>query len=179
MPVKKHFGFWILSLLVLFACKTKTTHFHLTYNAEIEVAEGREAFVSVLTPEIKTNCRVRFERNNTKRSKVRKVYLKHFTLTNVVPNGKPLPVLDAAFISSPDYPERKISFRKSDGNAESLTFDVIGSADDLQDYIKQDRFSMRFSFVNKGIAEGKIQVKMDFLIEGELIKTNLFHKILV
>lgn len=189
MPSLKHIALAGLFLLMLAACQTKLTQFVIDYSAPLDKPVEFGNFASFSTPEMKTDCRVRFEKNSTKRSKVRKIHLKNISFSSPGESSDPerekafISQLKHIYISSPSYPEHKVLFRKLDVQREGndIVAELKGSDDDLIDFIKQDRFSMRFEFDRTGgLAPGQeMQVAIGFFVEGELIKTILYQKILV
>lgn len=185
MPRRKHIAFlWIAALVLFSGCKTKLTQFTIAYGSMLENRTESADLVSFSTPEMKTDCRVRFERNDTKRSKVKRIHLQKLSFTCNAQKSMMAFVrnLKNIYISSPSYAEHKIAFRKlkTTYTNDELIVELEGSSDELINFIKQDRFVMRFEFETADFPE-KIDLlaEMTFFVEGELIKTNLYHKILV
>lgn len=186
MPRRKHIAsLWIAALLLFSGCKIKLTQFTIAYGSVLENRAEHADLVSFSTPEMKTDCRVRFERNDTKRSKVKRIHLQKLNFTCDAQKSMMAFVgsLKNIYISSPSYAEHKIAFRKlkTTRSGNDLTVELEGSSDELINFIKQDRFAMRFEFEKTADFPENIDLLADmtFFIEGELIKTNLYHKILV
>lgn len=186
MSKKRHIVLICFSLLILSgACKMKLTRFHLDYNAVTDQPFENGQVISFRTPEVKTDCRVRFERNNTKRSKVKRIYLSklRFSSDSLQSISFPYKKLKKIYISSPSYSEKEISLKNSKitRSATQFVIQLKDSDPDIIDFIKQDRFSMRFDFEKTSDSQDKksMYVNIELFVEGELIKTNLYHKILV
>ena len=183
MQGKKHIILFSLSvLMMLSSCKDKMTQFHINYDTQSSHPVMSAQTVSFATPEIKTDCRVRFERNNTKRSKVKRIYIKKIRFyANDEKSSMLLLKIKAVYISSPDYAEQQISLKKSNEVSTQSEFGILlkDSDHNLIDFLKQDRFSMRFDFENNTGLPENMTADLEFFVEGELIKTNLYHKILV
>lgn len=172
-------------LLILGACKTKLTQFTIDYTSPLEAHAGAANLISFSTESMKTDCRVKFERNDTKRSKVKRIHLKRLVFSCDSQKSEMYLVkkLKNIYISSPNYAEQKISFRKlnPENTGSSLIVELSGSDQELINFIRQDRFAMRFEFEKTPDFPEYIQLyaHIELFVEGELIKTNLYHKILV
>lgn len=140
----------------------------------------------VESPEITTDCRVRFEKNDTKRSKVRKVYLKNILLSidsseslEVFP---PNMILKEVYFTGNSIQEQKIRFSVAidEFSEQNIKIQLIGSETDIKEFVKRDKFAVRLKFKNPPLKSNiKVKIQFDFLVEGELIKTILHQRILV
>lgn len=186
MRNRKHI-LWLgfAALMIFSACKKKMTQFDIDYSAVLKTPVVSRDLVSVSTEEMKTDCRIKFERNDTKRSKVKKIFLKSlaFSADSQKSEIYYLKHLKHIYISCPNFAEQEISFKKLNehNTGDDFTVEVSGSGHNLLEVIKEDRFSMRFEFERtKDFPEFiRMYTRIVFFVEGELIKTNLYHKILV
>ncbi len=186
MSKSKHITLYCLAVLMIFgACKTKLTQFTIDYSTALENRVQSRELISFSTPEMKTDCRVKCERNDTKRSKVKRIHLKKvsFLCDSEKSAMHFVKQLKNIYISSPSYAEQKITFKKlnTQNIGDGLIVELSGAEQNLINFIRQDRFSMRFEFENtEDFPEFiNMQAYIEFFVEGELIKTNLYHKILV
>lgn len=174
------FVFFFLTSILL-SCKNKTTQFFIDYQQEVMLPEGKRDWV-IESANIKTDCRVRFEKNDTKRSKVHQIFLKNITLISAEKNLFKSLQLKSVRMQCPSISRRKIDFKNvhtvlSDS---SIQFQLMESVEDVKEFIKHTQFSISLNLRGEKL---KKQINailvLEFLVEGELIKTILHQRMLV
>ncbi len=129
---------------------------------------------SVYTPEMETNSEFEFESNNTRKDRVNSIKLKELKLTITSPSNETFSFLNSVevYISSPNVSEKKVAFRESIPASVGtiLVCDLVDL--ELQDYIKEDRFTLRLRTVTDETIpqDVDIDVYTNFLVNAKLIK---------
>ena len=153
----------------------------MNYQQEVMLPEGKNNWV-IESEAIQTDCRVRFEKNDTKRSKVDQIFLKSITFkgleSEVIQNLE----LKSISMECPSISNKKISFKKvhSIVNGNTIQFQLQESIEDVKEFIKHDQFSITLNLMGPRL-DKKINATLilEFLVEGELIKTILHQRMLV
>ena len=176
-------SFIILMFLttLLLSCKNKTTQFFIDYQQEVILPEGTNRWV-VEANDIQTDCQVRFEKNDTKRSKVHKIFLKNITLVSAQEGILKSVQLKAIHMQCPSISKKRIEV----GNINtvysdtSVQFQLMESVEDVKEFIKHHQFSIELYFSGEKLKkEIDATLILEFLVEGELIKTILHQRMLV
>jgi hypothetical protein len=176
-------SFYVLLFLSTFfgGCKNKTTQFFLDYKQEVTLPAAVKNWVLDLEA-IQTDCQIRFEKNDTKRSKVDKVYLKKVTLLSDEQHVFKTVQLMTIKMASPAISRKKIAFKSVNTilSDSSVQYQLMESVENVKEFIKHKQFSIELNFSGE---KRKMPVKatliLEFLVEGELIKTILHQRMLV
>ena len=166
----------LLIALVAGGCKKKITQFYMDYTSEVTISStvGQLVPFSLYTPEMTTNSEFEFESNNTRKENINSIYLKELKLTITSPPGETFSFLNSIeiFISSPQHSEQKVAFKSSipasAGN--QLTCDVVDL--DLQEFIKDDRFTLRIKTVTDETIPQDVDVEVytNFFVDAKIFK---------
>lgn len=166
----------VATMLLTTSCKKKLTEFYIDYTSQVVVSSsiGQLVPVSLNTPEISTNSEFEFESNNTRKDLIDRIRLDELRLTITAPSGETFSFLNSLeiFISSPNIAERKVAFRESipSNVGTQLVCELVDL--ELQDYIKEDRFTLRLETVtDETIPEDVyIDVYTNFFVKAKLIR---------
>jgi len=170
-------SFCLLTVLLLTSsCKRKLTEFYIDYTSEAVVSStfGQLVPFSINTPDVTTNSEFEFESNNTRKDLIDRIRLDELKLTITAPNGETFSFVNSIeiFISSPNLSERKVAFKESipSGVGTQLVCELVDL--ELQDYIKEDRFTLRLETVtDETIPEDVyIDVYTNFFVKAKLIR---------
>ncbi len=165
----------------LFACKNKNTQFFIDYQQEVTLLEGTNRW-EINLEDIQTDCRVRFEKNDTKRSKVDKILLKSITLIGDKEIDFKILKLKTIHMQCPSTSKKRIPFKNKHNiySDSSVQFQLLDSDEDVKEFIKHNQFSVELKMSGEKLEKKKkITVILEFLVEGELIKTILHQRMLV
>lgn len=169
---------------VSISCRKKYTEFFLEYGSEVQskvLGDTRE----IWSDAIPTNCQVVLEKNNTKRSKVASAVLKNvFISVQDTTMLQPEKIaVKRIRIQGEDNKEKEISFQRSfisSDDTKNIKIQLIDSETDLKELIKGKDFRLRIELNGKGaISIAPVNIKLEFLVRGELIKVILHQRILV
>jgi hypothetical protein len=175
--MRKYLHLFLLAALLLSqaGCKKKLTQFYIDYDSEAVLPSS---FVTALpftvyTPETETNSTYEFENNDTRKDKIKSIYLKDLVISITAPANTDFSFLSSieVYITSPHHDERKIAFKSAvpadAGN--SLTCDLIDI--DLQSFVKDDSFQIRLRTVTDETIPEDIHLNIytNFLVDAKLI----------
>lgn len=168
----------ILIVLVLCAsgCKKKLTQFYLNYNSEVVIPStfGQIVPISINTPAINSNSTQEFEVNNTKKKYIESIFLKEMNLIIISPTNETFSFLNSleVFISSDNFPEKKVAFKYSIPATVGDTIICDLSDTDLQEYIKEETFDLRIATESdETIPEDvSVEIQTKFLVDAKLRK---------
>ena len=165
----------------LLSCKNKTTRFFIDYQQEVVFPEGTYRWI-IESNDIQTDCRVRFEKNDTKRSKVHKIFLKKITLVSQDKMNFNALQLKALHMQCPAISKKRIDFGSVNTvvSDTSVQFQLLGMEEDVKEFIKHNQFSIELSLIGYKLSKkSNATLILEFLVEGELIKTILHQRMLV
>ena len=138
-------------LAVLLSGCEKLTQFNIDYTSSTTVpsSTGVSLPLNVLTPDITTNSESEFENNNTNKNLVDKISLSKMTLTVHDPNNGNFGFLKSIdiYINAEGLSEKKIAWNNNIDSAAGKTIDLTSSSDELKEYIKADKFTLRVNTV--------------------------------
>ncbi len=172
---------FILLTAFLCSCKNKKTQFFLAYQQEVMIPDGKNKWV-IQTGDIQTDCRVRFEKNDTKRSKVDRVFLKRITLVSENTTALESLQLKSVRMECPSISMKKIGFENVNTvlSDTSIQFQLMQSVEDVKEFVKHNQFSLELNLLGTPLKKRiNATLILEFLVEGELIKTILHQRMLV
>ena len=158
------------------SCKKKLTQFYIDYTSEVVIQStvGQLVPFSVYTPEIATNSEVEFESNNTKKDKIESIFLRDLELRIKSPSGETFSFLNSVelFISSPLHTEQRVAFKESIPSSVGTTLICDLLDVDLQNYVKDDKFTLRVKTVTDETIPQDVVVEVysNFFVDAKLVK---------
>jgi hypothetical protein len=152
------------------------TQFYIDYNSTVTVQSTFGQFVpfSINTPDVTTNSEQEFEVNNTRKDHIESIFLKDLVLTITNPSNEDFSFLNKieVYISSPLHTEQKVASKLDISNSvgAQLVCDVENV--DLQNYIKDDNFTLRLkTTTDETIAQNiEIDVYSRFFVDAKVFK---------
>lgn len=174
----KSLSILILSFLFFtFSCDKidDLTKFDITYNQEITIPSSSLISLpfSVFTPETTTNSASTFESNNTNKDLIEDIRLTALNLDILTPNDGNFNFLKSieVFISSENFPERKIAWKENIEETNSSTLSLETLDEDIQEYIKEDTYTLRVETVtDETIKEDyKINIESVLFVDAKIL----------
>jgi hypothetical protein len=166
---------FIASIMILFGCKNKLTKFHIDYNSKaiIQSSVPINSPFNIYTPEQETNSSVEFEVNDTRKDLIELILLKELTIEITNPENQNFNFLKSVevFINSENFTERKVAFNENvPSNVKKIECEVLDV--DLQEYIKEDHFSIRIRTVTDQILTNNVELDIysNFFVEAKIFK---------
>lgn len=168
--------FIVLIGMLSTGCKKKLTQFYVDYNSKVTVQStfGQWIPFSVMTPEMNTNSEAEFESNDTRKDRINTIYLKDLILTIDSPSNETFSFLNSieVYVSSPNVEETKVAFKNPvpSSTSKNLVCDLVDK--DLQEYIKDERFTIRIATVTDETIPQDVEINVysNFLVDAKLIK---------
>lgn len=168
--------FFIAILLNSCELIDKLTSFNLDYNTSYTIPSTiiPITILNTNTPDITTNSQATFTNNNTKSDHIQEVQLRKLTITITAPSGKKFDFLKSAeiYISADGLPETKVAYVDNvDGATVDNSIEMTTSAQDLKEYIKKDKITLRVSTTTNKIVTENVTVRVDakFWVNAKLI----------
>ncbi len=182
MNFKSPFFLAFLFLTVfLSGCKNKNTQFFINYPQEVTLPAETNRW-TIAIEDIQTDCRVRFEKNDTKRSKVDNIVLKNIALLSQEEIDFKKVELRTIHMQCPSISKKRIAFKDINTiyTDSSVQFQLLNSEEDVKEFIKHNQFSIELKMRGEKLKKKiKATIILEFLVEGELIKTILHQRMLV
>lgn len=158
-------------------CKAtkKLTQFNLDYETRVTIPKstGINLPFNLFTPEVETNTESQFEVNDTRKDLVDEIRLTALSLTVESPQGEDFSFLNGVsiYLNADGLDEIKVAWKDPvpDGTGNKIQLDVSG--DDLQEYIKKDKFTLRLNSKTDEVLtqDYQILVKSVFFVQAKLI----------
>tara|TARA_B100000508_G_scaffold118450_1_gene98628 strand:+ start:141755 stop:142273 length:519 start_codon:yes stop_codon:yes gene_type:complete len=165
-----------LLILAFAGCKTKFTQFFIDYTAQASIPSSSPIDVpfDVYTPEQTTNSSYEFEVNDTRKDKIEKITLEDLRISITSPQGEDFSFLKdmSVYISSDGLPEKIIAYKYDIQNSIGDVLDCDETNEDLQAYVKADKFTIRLETVTDEIITNEIDVDIytNFFVDAKLVK---------
>lgn len=127
------------------------TNFTLKYEQDVKVesSTGINLPFNIATPQTETNAETEFESNDTEKKFIKSISLDSLILTLFDPPNEDFSFLEeiAIFINADGLGEQRIAWKSPvpDANSHRLILDCTD--EDLQEYIKKDKFSLRLKVI--------------------------------
>lgn len=166
----------LIPLVVLSACQKKIGQFDIDYDTPVIISStvGQLIPFSVVTPEQQTNSEFEFESNDTKKKHIRSIYANILRLEITSPSNETFSFLNdlEVFISSPNKSEQKVAFVNDIPSNVGTVLNCSLVNIDLQEYIKEDRFTLRLlTTTDETIPEDvHVNVYTNFRVDAKLLK---------
>lgn len=153
-----------------------TTSFDLAYTSSVTVPKtgGLNLPFDLFTPEVTTNSESQFAVNDTRKDLLEEVTLTQMTLTITSPSSQRFDFLKemSVYLNAEGLSEIKIASADNipENIGATLEMDVVEN--DLKEYIKKDKFSLRVETVtDKTISEDvDIDIFSNFFVRANLIQ---------
>ena len=165
-------------LALITACKKldKLTQFEMTYKTQTTIKASVPINVpfDIITPPITTNSSKEFENNDTRSDLVEEIYLTSMTLSVVSPENGSLNFLKdiEIFISADGLPEKKIAWKYNIPENIGSTMELeTANNEDLKEYIKKDKYSLRTKVTTDKILtqDYTIEITSKFWVNAKIL----------
>ncbi|WP_415371939.1 hypothetical protein [Patiriisocius sp. Uisw_047] len=161
----------------LFACYKldQLTQFDITYNEEgvIESSVLVDLLFNVYTPDINSNSESAFENNNTHRDLIEHIELSSMILEIKSPSNGNFDFLKSieTFISAEDQPEARMAWKEVIPSNSDNLIELNTSSDDLQNYLKEDKFTLRVETVTDELitSDHTIDINSVFFVDAKIL----------
>lgn len=160
---------------MLLGCKAKFTQFFMDYNSSTTIPATTPIDVpfDIYTPDQTTNSSYEFEVNDTRKDKIQKITLDDLKVTITSPNGETFSFLKdiSVYISADGLPEKQVAYKYDIDNSIGSVLECEETQEDLQAYVKADKFTVRLKTVTDEIITNDIDVNIstNFFVDAKLI----------
>ena len=175
--MKRHSLLLIVVIMGFLGCEAidELTKFDINFEQSITIPPNTiiNTPFDIITPDIETNSESTFDSNNTSKDLIEEVRLKTLDLNITSPTDGDFTFLKSIdiYISAEGLPEIKVALKDEvpESVGSTLSLDVIG--DDLQEYVKKDKFKIRLNTVfDKTInTEHTIDLKAIFFVDAKIL----------
>jgi hypothetical protein len=160
---------------MLLGCKAKFTQFFMDYNssATIPATTPIDVPFDIYTPDQTTNASYEFEVNDTRKDKIQKITLDDLKISITAPSEETFSFLKdiSVYISADGLPEKQVAYKYDIDNSIGSTLECEETQEDLQAYVKADKFTVRLKTVTDEIITNDIEVNIstNFFVDAKLI----------
>lgn len=174
--MKKILLLLLISTTALFGCKKKLTEFYISDTTQVKVDANSTINLpfSIQTPDMETNYEGEFASNDTRKENIETLKLTKLKLVITSPSDYTFSWLESIeiFIESENLPEKRVAFKEfiSDNVDNSIVCDVEDL--DLQEYIKEDAFSLRLKTVTDEYFTDDVYIDLstEFFVKASIFK---------
>ena len=168
----------LISIVIgLSGCKkvAKLTQFEMQFDETTTVpkSSGINLPFNILTPDMETNSEATFTIHNTRKDLIEKILLKKLNISIETPNGEDFSFLKSigVYLSAEGIPESKIAWKDDVQSNVGSSISLDLGADDLKEYIKKDKFSLRLNTVTDELltSDYKIKVHSAFVVDAKIL----------
>lgn len=144
------------------------------FEATIPATSPVDLPFTVYTPEKETNSEFEFESHDTRKDKIQQIVLQELKITIISPENEDFSFLNKmeVYLSSTNNSEEKVAFLEDipENIGKEINCEVVGQ--DLQKFIKDDKFRIRLLTVTDEVISQDIKVNIytDFFVDAKLIK---------
>ena len=163
---------------LFFGCKKveKLTQFNIDFTEEIEISPSYPLNLpfNLITPNVETNSEAEFAVNNTRKDLVEEIKLLELKLTLNGPSEGNFKFLESIelFLNAEDLPEVRIAWALEIGDMAGKELILETSDNDLKEYIKKDKFTLRVNTVTDEVIDEKhyIEIYSNYFVDAKLIQ---------
>jgi len=167
----------LIALLFSQSCKEidKLTQFSISNDSEatIPATLGINLPIDIWTPDIPTNSESEFESNNTAKNLIEHITLKSLKIEITSPQSATFDFLKniEIYISAEGLDEKKIAWLDDIPKTGLKSIDLETSNDDLQEYIKKDKYRLRTKTVTRELISQDTDIKIHsvFWVDAKIL----------
>ncbi len=167
----------VFTFLFSQSCKEvdKLTQFTISNDSEatIPATLGINLPIDIWTPDIPTNSESEFESNNTAKDLIEHITLKSLKIDITSPESATFDFLKniEIYISAEGLDEKKIAWLNDIPKTGLRTIDLETSSDDLQEYIKKDKYKLRTKTVTRELISQDTDIKIHavFWVDAKIL----------
>ena len=167
----------LFSITCLFSCDKidELTQFNLDFESKVTVpaSTGLNTPIVLFSPEVTTNSETVFESNNTNKDLVEEIRLTALQLQISSPSGGDFGFLKSISISisADGLSDKQVAWDNDVSSSAGATLDLEVSSDDLKEYIKKDRFSIKATTTTDEFITQDHEIKV--ISKLKILKTNI------
>lgn len=141
--------FLTLTLLLVTGCDKleDLIKIPLENNTEVTIPANTvvELPVDILSPDSETNIEQELQNNDSRKDKIKTIYLEELDISTVSPQGKSLKFIKdiQLFIDVDDQPEKEVAWKYDIPDNVGTEIELNTSDDDLAEYIRKDEITIR------------------------------------
>lgn len=164
-------------IIAMVGCKAvdKLTQFEMDYNSSVVIPAsiGIDLPSNIQTPDVVTNSESTFEVKDTRKDMIEEVQLTSLKLTITVPENGNFNFMKSisVFMSAEGVPETKIAWKENIANGAGSVLDLETSNEDLKEYIKKDKFTLRLNTVTDELitTDHHIDIHSVFFVDAKIL----------
>jgi hypothetical protein len=169
--------FTTILLLVMASCKKidEFTKFNMDYNTTIVIPSNAIIALplNILSPDIESNAENEFAVNDTRKDKIEEINLKELKLTITSPPNQQFNFLDSISVSinADGLFETQVAYLYNvPANVQELSL-IVNETQDLKEYIKQDKFTLKVRTVTDELITQNINVNVysKFFVDAKVL----------
>ncbi len=151
------------------------TKFEMDYSQRVVIpsSTGVDLPFDVYSPETETNSSSEFAVNDTRKDLIEEIILRKLTLKLKSPEEEDFSFLESikVYMSADDLPEIRIAWNEEVAATTGGTLELLTSGDDLKDYIKKDKFTLRLETVTDEFlsSDHEIDVLSVFFVDAKVL----------
>lgn len=166
-----------ITIPLAFSCKKldNLTQFVMTFEQSCTIPKSSSINLpfNVFTPDVETNSEATFSVENTRKDLVEKILLESLKLSITSPDGKNFSFLKSIsiYLSAEGIPETKIAWKDNINKNPGSPVTLELSGDDLKEFIKKDRFSLRLNTVTDEFLTSDYEIKVTsvFFVDAKVL----------
>tara|TARA_R110000787_G_scaffold43892_2_gene107534 strand:+ start:125384 stop:125920 length:537 start_codon:yes stop_codon:yes gene_type:complete len=168
-------SFIILTLVLGCDKLDELTQFNISYTEEVVIESSVviDLPFNIYTPEINSNSESTFDNNNTHKDLIEYIELTSMILEINSPSNRNFDFLNSIeiFITAENQPEVRMAWKDNIPSNSGNIIELETSSDDLKDYIKQDKFTLRLETVTDELitSDHYIDVKTNFFVDAKIL----------
>lgn len=175
--MKKMILLMIGAYTFLAACQEleKATEFNMKYNTAVTVPKSTllDLPVTLATPDVETKAESEFAVNDTRKDLIEEIILTKLTLTITSPDGQRFSFLKSitVYIDADNLDEIEVARLDNIDNDIGRTISLDPTSQDLKEYIKKDKFSLRVETVTDELIskDVNIDIMSNFFVNAKIL----------
>ncbi len=177
----KKISFLLISTLLIStfsSCNAidKLTQFEVSYDTKFTIPStiGIDLPFNIPTPDITTNISEKLANEQTNKELIEQLFLRKLILTTQNPKGKSFSFLKNVdlYLKTNSLPKVKVAYKHNITNSigSELKLDIVKDVD-LQEYVKDDHFTVEAEVTIDEITLEKIEIKADltFWVDAKIL----------
>lgn len=166
-----------LIVTVLFGCKkVEVVKFDMTYERTIIIPNGTDISVphiTVMSGNL-SNSESEFEANKTNKEEIEDISLTSLNMEIISPTGEEFDFIEDVelYISADGVDEMLLAYVYNMQNIVGNTISLTCAQSDFQEFIKQDKFTLRVKTISDEFNSSDVEIKISstFLVEATVSK---------
>ncbi|MFD1552198.1 hypothetical protein DNU06_00120 [Putridiphycobacter roseus] len=151
------------------------TKFNLEFNQSVTIpsSTGLNLPFNILTPDVKTNSEAEFEINDTRKDLIELIQITKLTMTHQSPSNGNFKFLKSIqiYLTAEGLSEIKVAWNENVSEDIDKTLELETTENDLQEYIKKDKFGLRVQTVTDEAfnSDQEIAIQSVFFVDAKIL----------